>query len=94
MPGKCGAPFVAAAPTDAVEILAGFVDRVCRAREGDVPAQKTVEVFALPDGLVRPRLSRLRVVGDRLGRRLVLPVPEGAERGGDDGDLRDKADRA
>src|ERR1700730_2152638 len=78
MAGKMRRGIVATAPTDAIEILPGFVDRVGRSGEGDVSTQQAVEVLALPYGLVRPRLAWDRVVRDSLSGRLVLPIPEDA----------------
>jgi 2-phospho-L-lactate guanylyltransferase (CobY/MobA/RfbA family) len=46
-----------AAPTDAIEILARFVDGIGSARECQVSAQELVEVFALPLRFVGPQLS-------------------------------------
>jgi hypothetical protein len=37
--GKLWRALFAAAPPDAIEILSGLVDRVCRPRERDVSAQ-------------------------------------------------------
>ena len=58
VPREARRTLVASAPSDPVEIFPGLVDRVGGTRESDVPAQETIEVLALPHGLVRTRLSR------------------------------------
>lgn len=73
---NCGGRSHGRSPADSPEILARFVDRICRSRKVDEPAEKAVEVVPLPLRDMAVHVTRVGEILDGFAHGPALLVVE------------------